>query len=140
MDDFQFPFITLKSFKGKNKINISVGILTLLAEEDGGLSCYLPGFDIYFSATDKRAAEKKAYALTRMYCDHFALHRKGGVKALYLELHRLGFTTGNENTDNAILGRIMLNNPTNATFESYASAPFDFEDAEVIKQKAVLTD
>lgn len=75
-----------------NKINISWGYVTLFKREDSGMvSCYIPSFDIYFSAKDDSAIKNKSSALTHMFFDYFLSDRKTGLKALAIQLHKLGF-------------------------------------------------
>ncbi len=73
-------------------------------KQGGKFSCYIPSFNIYFSAKDEAVMDKKSEALTKMYLDHFVLHSKGGFKALAMQLHKLGFKAKD---DALVLKRIL---------------------------------
>jgi hypothetical protein len=90
------PFVLIAP---KNEgIALSWGFTTFKTEDESGkFSCYIPAFDIYFSAKDQATIDKKSKVLTRMFFDHYVLHTgKGGLKNLVLQLHKLGFRAPND--------------------------------------------
>src|SRR5579871_6530179 len=91
------PFVSIKPL-GK-QIDVTWGYTTLTrSEEDGRVSCYIPSFDIYFSAKDEESSVKKGMILSRMFFDHYLIHdnSKHGLKRLVLQLHKLGFKATND--------------------------------------------
>lgn len=60
-------------------------------EENGMFNCFIPGFDIYFTAPSREAIDMKAKAIMDMFLSHFITGNKRGVRHLLIHLHKLGF-------------------------------------------------
>lgn len=87
------PFVSFTP-RSANKVYIMWQFITFQKTTNSGkLSCYIPGFDIYYSANNIEQAEKKSQALMKMFIDHFVLHagKKSTLKHLVIHLHKLGF-------------------------------------------------
>lgn len=78
-----------------HQIGVKIGYSVLTYKEEGSnlLSCYIPAFDISYSAADLDVAKRKGAILIKSLTDHFFLHTKNGLKGIVLELHKLGFKT-----------------------------------------------
>ncbi len=105
--------------KDGDKIHVGWMFTTLSKEINGKLSCFIPAFNIYFSAKDMDMVEKKSMVLTQMYMDNFVLHQKGGIGSLVRQLHKLGFTAPKD----AIVKKSILKDGKipNAKFSSHLS-------------------
>lgn len=71
------------------------------------MSCYIPSFDVYFTAKDREDAGRKSKIVTKMYIDHYMLHTKKGFKDFVLHIHKLGFKAQN---DNLVLKQVLKDN------------------------------
>jgi len=61
-------------------------------EEGGKFSCYIPGFDIWFTTSEKEKIEHTAVRLTSTFFDyHMEIIEKDHLKSLALALNKLGF-------------------------------------------------
>lgn len=76
-----------------HQIGVKIGYSILNFKEEGSsmLSCYIPAFDISYSASDLESASRKGAILIKSLTDHFFLHTNDGLKGIVLELHKLGF-------------------------------------------------
>ena len=112
----------------RNTITVSVGFSTFshTKVDSGMISCYIPGFDISFSAKDQEAIDKKSHALVHAFIDYFFIpvegikQSKGGLKGITLELHKLGFKA---NDDLITVKKLINNEVVKAKFKSIESAP-----------------
>jgi len=120
-----------------NKTEVFYSFTTFQKPEANKISCFIPSFNIYFSATDKEMVHKKSVALTKIYLRHFGRHSKGGVKDLVLQLHKLGFKAPN---DALTLKRILKDHQAvNAKFKSSnETLPDGFYGAERIEHQEEL--
>jgi hypothetical protein len=114
------PFVRIIHKKGF--IEVTWGYTTLWKQSDTGkFSCYIPAFDMYFSASDAEMREKKSRAMTTIFFDHFFIHNKEkALKILALELNKRGFKTNTHNHDMAVL---VKNKPINAKFNANVTMP-----------------
>ncbi len=99
-------------------------------ENDNKISCYIPGFDMYFSASDDEMVEKKSYAITKLFLDHFFIHnKKHSLQKLALELRKLGFK---DDKDATVMSSYVKNKLIPAKFKvrSNPIRPSAFIDSE----------
>lgn len=128
------PSVNIK-FEG-GKVHIFWNFLTAAKKkDDGGFACYIPAFDIYFSATDKETLDKKSITLTKLYFDYFMNEPRKGFKNLILDLHKLGFKTKHD----AFTIKQLLNNiHINSKFKSCGEIPPSFKDALVEENESEM--
>lgn len=135
MDTKNNSFVAIQVKPKEYQVTWGYLILTKI-ETDGKLSCYVPGYDIYYSAADISMAEKKGNSMTKLFLDHFFIHnRKNALKLLALELHKRGFKA---EKDALTMKSLVRNIATNAKFKSNATKPFEFENAKEIHQHAKM--
>ena len=107
MENDKIHYVEIKPANGHIAVNWS--FLYLSKQKDSGrLACYIPPLKIHFTATDKKQADIKADALIHIFFDHFFVHSKDGLKKAAVELHKLGFRTGNDAYDIHNLSRNQL--------------------------------
>jgi hypothetical protein len=83
--------VIIKPTQG-NQIEVTWTFRCFIKNEAGKKSCFIPGFDIYFSADDNDIIKRKAAALTKFFFDYFFIdNSKDAIKKLALELHKRGF-------------------------------------------------
>jgi len=115
----------------KNELTITWGVNTLYKERKshGGFSCFIPGFDMYFSAKDTKQVDQKTEAIMGIYFEHFIEHiKKNGLKKLALDLHKSGFKATN---DASAIQKMLNNIPIKAKFKKETSIlPREFEHAK----------
>jgi len=122
---------------GKKQISVSIGYSVYYNQEDekNMMSCYIPGFNISFSAKNAEAMDKKAKALVHSFVDYFFIHAeegkqpRGGLKGITLELHKLGFKAAN---DMITVKKLINNEVVKAKFKSIEGAP-SYYDTESMK-------
>lgn len=124
--DAKPSFVTIRPKTGA--IEVSWGYSTFMrTEDDGRISCYIPGFEIFFGVKSKDDISRKGKIMTKMFFDHFFKHTKS-IKTFALEMHKRGFKAAN---DAFTVKEFMNNRPINAKFKSVIDlAPDDFEGAE----------
>lgn len=127
------PFVVIKP--DGRQVHIVWGFTTYRRKEEGKLSCYIPAFDIYFSAKDEEVMQQKSRALTNMYISHFANDGKTGLKKLVMQLHKLGFKAPN---DALTMKRIMNNELVNAKFSHKLPSPSNFSESEAVSNHSEL--
>lgn len=96
----------------KIEIKINKGkidaIFNVVSKKDGSMiSCYIPGFDIFFSVSESEKIESRAKNMVYSFLSYWV--KTAGHKSFFLELHKLGFRTGNHN----FALKQLLNNVTN---------------------------
>lgn len=125
--------IFVKISPEKSRIDINYRVQVLSKVKDSGLSCYLPGFNIYFFAIDKEAMEKKARIMSGFYFDHFMkFTTKQGLKKLVLDLNKKGFRAENNMTT---VHKLINNKIVKANFKApEITVHPDFEPAFEISQ------
>ncbi len=64
-------------------------------EESGMISCNIPAFDIWFSASSEEEATHRAKSMVNTFFRYWILD--AGWKQFVLQLHKLGFKTSNHN-------------------------------------------
>lgn len=104
--------------------------------QDGKLSCYIPGFEVYYTASNNDMLHLKAQKLTQFFFDHYLLDRKNkiiGLKRLMLDLNKKGFRDKKHHTD--IMHRSVNSMPFNATmFSGLDKMPAGYQTATSITQ------
>lgn len=116
-------------------VEVTWGFTTLFKPgNDGVTPCYIPGYDIFFSITDKALVGKKSEAIMRMFFDHLFMHSgKNALGAVALQLHKLGFKTPN---DAYTVKRLIKNERISAKFNAAeAKIPNDFIGSEKVSQE-----
>lgn len=128
-------FVTIRN--KKKTIEVTWGYPTLMKEKkDGYISCYIPGFQIYFSVTDKDQIAEKSQTITKLFFDHFFIHRRNKLKDFALEMHKRGFKAMN---DAFTLKELSNNRAIDAKFKStIQSTPIDFSDSDAISQESEM--
>lgn len=106
-------------------------------QRDGGkISCYLPGFEIFFSAKDTETAKIKATTLAKFFFDHYLLDRKNkkiGFKRLMIDLNKKGFR---DKAHNDVMFKSMKGLPVKATMKSAPKdAPEGYRETNSIKEE-----
>lgn len=129
------PFVSINTDGGN--VDITWGMTTLRKKEkDGKLSCYIPAFDFYFSASDNEMVEKKGRIMGHLFFDHFFIHNKrNALKLLALELHKRGFKA---EKDNYTMSQLVKNIPINTKFKLVGIKPAGFENADEIHQEGAM--
>ena len=109
----------IKIIPTKEKIRVDWEVQVLLnKKENGTLSCYLPGFEIYFSAKSEDMMRKKASMLTKFFFDHYLLDSKNqviGFKRLMLDLNKKGFR---DKRHSEVMYKSMRSLPFKASMEN----------------------
>lgn len=115
-------FVEVKPNPKEQVVEFTYGALTLYNESpSGGFSCFVPGFNVYFSANSIDMVDKKTKVLVGFYFDHFMKHaQKQGFKKLILDLHKKGFKANNDTTT---VHKLINNNIIPAKFKA---PDFDF--------------
>jgi hypothetical protein len=83
--------ISIAPKEGKISVNWSFNILS--TKKDGGVYiCYIPVFNMFFSAIDEQSIEKKSKVMTGLYFDRFFIHgdKKNSIKNLTVDLRKKG--------------------------------------------------
>lgn len=75
---------------------ITCSYTTLYIEEENSISCFIPGFDLAFSAPNETESRKIGKAMTRSYLKFWL--EQYGEKNLILELTKSGFKTLNHDS------------------------------------------
>lgn len=132
-------FIEIKPNPSK-KIEVTWGYTILYRNEsDGMFSCFIPGFEIYFSALNKDAIEHKSKVMMQLLFDHFFIHNADSnpIKSLSLHLRKLGFRINGNDT---LKMRELINNvvKSKSKFSSIMEVPFEFNDAAQLEKKSEL--
>lgn len=129
-------FVTITPEQGKVKVTWGITTYRKRELEGGKISCYIPAFDIFFSAVDEEARIKKSRVLSRMLIDHIVLHgkeKKDGIKALALYLRKIGFKAAE---GDFALKEILNNRITTTKFRSGSKTPpkdFEMAGAELVE-------
>jgi len=129
-----FVFIEPKN----SKINVHWRWTTFMTndEELGYINCWIPSFDLYFSAKSDELAKKKSQAIMFAFIDHYLGNRTKGVKQLALELHKLGFKANN---DQNTMANLVRNKVMKAKFSnSPSNIPFEFTSRNEMNQEHEL--
>lgn len=130
------PFV--KFTPRESNIDVSWGWNTMAnQEEDGSYICYIPCFDIYFSAKNFDALKQKGRKVTRLYISHFIEHSSKGVIDFVLQLHKLGFKAPN---DTYTIQRFIKKERFATNFKATAQGniPKGFENASTIPNESEL--
>jgi hypothetical protein len=130
------PFVQIKPRKDGIYVSWAYNALYNM-KKDGKYSCYIPAFDIYYTAISLEEVKKKSDKLLRLYFDHFFIHNSGNkLKDVALQLHKLGFKSQN---DAYIIHQYSKKqpNPIPSKFNgSERSRPADFWDANSFAHQA----
>ncbi len=123
------PFVIIKPKRDKT-VEVSSGYTIYYKDEvEGRISCFIPSFDIYFSATSIDEVKTKGTRIVKIYIDYYFLHSKNRLKDFVLQIHKLGFKAIND----AITIKNLINNiPTQAKFKSSKGRSSEFLDSEKI--------
>lgn len=129
-------FVTIRPVD-KNTVNVSYQFDTLIKENSGGCSCFIPGFRIYFACKNQEGVEIKAKAMASMYLNYFFNDSKNGLKNFTLQLNKLGYKADNHN----ITVKSLINNKALlAKFKpSNSFIPSDFADAKSVAMEQELS-
>ena len=94
-------------------------------------TCFIPAFNIYFSAKDQDGIDKKTKTLARMYVDNYMLvAHGGGIGHFVRQLNKLGFRAPDGNA--MILKSVLKDKKLpKAKFRSMSILPESFNNAEV---------
>lgn len=124
--------VFIKPVKKQTAIEVSWQYTVFIHKEpvEGLYSCFIPDFDIYFSAPSHEIGREKGDTLLKGFFDHLLLHsKKPGIKALGVELHKRGFKAQN----NMVVMRDMIRNRSvKAKFSGGASMPDQFVGDHVV--------
>jgi hypothetical protein len=128
MEPKKTPYIHFQPSKDGNQLAITWRVIILRTKnEAGNLSCYAPGYDIYFGAKSAEDSRKKALILSKFFIDNYLIHTKNGLKKLILQLHTMGFKAPN-NTD--AIYKLINSKFVHAKFSSQLNkVPANFADA-----------
>ncbi|MHB8258980.1 MAG: hypothetical protein ACYDCN_03025 [Bacteroidia bacterium] len=136
MKDKFREYVLISPTKENNYINVEWAYTVFYKRmDDGGFSCYIPAYDIHFSAKDFDAVKVKSNDIMFIYFDHFFIHKKNGLKLIALQLHKLGFKTSN---DMMTMKELVKNHVVVANFKPNKDiiSPPEFVNAAAINQKA----
>ncbi len=132
-DAIKPPYVGIIHKKGQFIVNWRYSAL----RKKGSNLCYIPGFDMYFSATNDEMVRDKSKAVMRCFFDHIFIHnKKNSLKQLAIELKKKGFSA--KEMDAMVMKKFLKNIPTNANFSSNAQKPFDFNGAVEVNQDAEM--
>ena len=106
-------------------------------KENGRIACYIPSFDIHFTADNIDACREKSNGLTAIFFDHFLESGiKNGMKQLVLNLHRLGFRSIQ---DSMVMKDFAHNKVIKAKFTgNIPSIPYGFSENQKIESQSKL--
>ncbi len=129
------PKVFVKIIPENGSITINYGFQVLYKQKQSGISCYLPGLNIYFFAKNEETMQKKAKLMSRFYFDHFMeFTEKQGLKKLVLDLNKKGFKAANNMTT---IHSLINNRIVKANFKAPAfTGHEDFQTASAISQEA----
>ncbi len=122
----------------EKEIKINVQYRVLFNNVDEGLSCHIPGFNFYYTATDEDYAGRKGDAFIKMYLDHYFLHtEKKGLNKFYIQLYRNGFRP----SDSSVVLPNLLDKgvKNNLRFNSKGIVPIGFDSTRSIEKESDLT-
>ena len=122
---------------GKGKIQISYNYMVKIKrEEDGLISCFIPSFDIYYTAPSEQEIVPKSQRLTRSLILYFDHNRKTALRSFVLHLHKLGFKAPN---DTMTVKNFINNKVVKTKFKSdKTEAPTGFVPSETIIEESEL--
>ena len=131
-------FVSMKPKEGRRlEITWAFQIRHKEKTELGKTACFVPGFNIFYSANSVEDAVKKGKALTEMFFNHFLSKGKDKIKLLALELHKLGFKAEN---DAITMKKIINKEVVSAKFKPVNTPliPIEFSEAESIENEAEM--
>lgn len=84
---------TIKVTPAPKEIKLDVTVTTLYKKSAFGFSCYVTGFNFYFSASTEDEIGEKSLAFTDMFFDHYKSHtpRNKTTSRLFMHLYKNGF-------------------------------------------------
>lgn len=125
-------FISITPSKGTISVKWSFTTITK-QENDGVMLCYIPFYDLFYSATDQKMVEMKGKAMTQSYFDNFFLHNKQtALKSISIDLRKRGFKP---DRDIFVMSNFIKNKAVNAKFESGISElPFDLNESHKFQE------
>ena len=110
-----------------DKIHIEWNMTILYNDkENGGYSCFIPGWGIRYFAKSEEMIEVKAKAFTKFFFDHYLLDRKNqtiGFKRLMIDLNKKGFRDEKRHTE--IMYRSMKDLPFKSSLKSLVEEGID---------------
>mgnify|MGYP003540070376 CR=1 FL=1 len=130
--------IRIKRVDGFIDVNLEFSILAHNTPgKNGRRKCYIPAFDIYYSASSEDFIQK-GRDIMMMWMDHFFLHvdQQKRLRTFAIHIHQLGFRAQN---DMVVMQKMTHNNIVPAKFKVIdIKRPREFEDAETITQEAEM--
>jgi len=130
-------FIQIKTVE--NKMHFHYNIVTnLIPEKDKSFSCYIPAYDIYFSASSEEMISKKSKAFVRMIFDHFLVkgdNPKNRLKNFIFHIHKLGF---NAPMHNMVLKQVIEHKAISTKFNSLQKVKPEFKDSKELVSELEL--
>src|SRR5204863_10037328 len=130
-------FVAIKPDSGGISLVYNHTTLIKVVKGESKVTCYIPGFDIFFGANnhDEESISKKSREIMQMFFDHLFLHSgNNGLKSCALQLHKLGFRATN---DAFVIKSLIQNQRVSAKFNlSSATIPENFKESKSISQEA----
>ncbi len=90
---------------------IRIDYVIQMRNEDGMVSCYMPGFDMYFSAPDNASVVAISDSMIQHFFNYWI--EIEGWKRFVLQIHKLGFRSKMHNSE---MQNLLNNRPSKAKF------------------------
>jgi hypothetical protein len=122
--------ISIKPSKGL--INVATHVYIGSKDEEGKISCFIPGFNIYYSVSKKEEISMRGRMLTQFFLDNFFIHNKGNAASLLnAELTKRGFKSTNYGKN--ALQKFGKNKVVKAIFSNKSEIPSEFKEVKMHK-------
>jgi hypothetical protein len=102
-------------------------------EEDGAVSCYIPAFDIFYSAPNKEEGSRRSRLMVESFMNFWI--KKQGFRSFVLQILKLGFKTQNHEQLTQLLNRKNINAKLSSR---NPNIPTGFDKSEVEETEGVL--
>lgn len=125
-------YVLIEPVENKTKVHYLWTTYFADEKEVNKTNCWIPGFDLSFCAPNKEVGNEKSKAIMKIFMSHF-LDQPRGVRALALELHKLGFKA---NHDNQTMTDLVRDRVVKAKFSNNTIViPHEFSDSDKIENE-----
>lgn len=97
-------------------------------------SCYIPGFDLFFSAKSENQMMERGRQMMKTFFDYWV--QEEGYKNFVLKIHKLGFKAPKHNF---VIKQYLNKRPANAKFKMVnIDTPLGFENSREVEMEGEL--
>lgn len=120
-----------------NKGKINIGFVVVSKQEDGIVSSYMPGFDIYYSSPDMETAQKRGEAMIHNFFNFWI--EKQSWKKFVLKIHALGFRAKHHDLK---MRNLLNKRPETAGFHPHINEELSdfFKDGKEVKRSSSMVE